>query len=114
LSNSSASDNPSADGASSKKYESFYFRGANNELNLRAQNLMVFLQAADGIDGATWMHHLKRGDYSTWFRDIIKDRGLADEAAVIEADDLLDAEQSREKIAAVVTSRYAAPVDYDH
>jgi hypothetical protein len=90
---------------------SFYFRGANNGLNLRAQNLMVFLQVADGIDDVTWMHHLKRGDYSTWFRDIIKDRELADEAAVIEADDLLDAKQSRGKIAAAVTSRYAAPVD---
>jgi hypothetical protein len=72
---------------------------------------MVFLQIADGIDDATWMHHLKRGDYSTWFRDIIKDRELADEAAAIEADDLLDAKQSRGKIAAAVTSRYAAPVD---
>jgi hypothetical protein len=38
---------------------SFYFRGPNSQLNLRAQNLMVFLQVADGIDDATWMHHLK-------------------------------------------------------
>jgi hypothetical protein len=37
---------------------SFYFRGPENSLNLRAQNLMVFLQIADGVDDVTWMYPL--------------------------------------------------------
>ena len=39
---------------------SFYFRGPDGTLNLRAQNLIVFNQMADGIDDGTWLHHLRR------------------------------------------------------
>ena len=49
---------------------------------------MMFVQIAEGIDDATWQHHLRAGDYSEWFRDKIKDDELADEAAAIEADDV--------------------------
>jgi hypothetical protein len=45
---------------------SFYFRGPDGRLNLRAQNLILFLQLAEGIDDATWMYHLRRGDYARW------------------------------------------------
>jgi hypothetical protein len=88
---------------------SFYFRGADNELNLRAQNMMMFVQIAEGIDDRTWMHHLKRSDYSNWFRDIIKDRELADEAACIESDIRLHAKESRKLIGEAVTRRYTLP-----
>src|SRR6185436_15348285 len=37
---------------------SFYFRGPEDKMNLRAQNLMLFLQLADGIDDETWEFHL--------------------------------------------------------
>ena len=43
---------------------SFYFRGPARALNLWAQNLSMFLQIAEGIDDATWLHHLRAGDYS--------------------------------------------------
>src|SRR5439155_15574514 len=33
---------------------SFHFRGPAGKLNLRAHNLMMFLQLADGVDDATW------------------------------------------------------------
>jgi hypothetical protein len=56
---------------------SFYFRGPEGTLNLRAQNLLLFQQLAEGVDDATWLHHLRRGDYSRWFRDAIKDEALA-------------------------------------
>jgi hydroxymethylpyrimidine pyrophosphatase-like HAD family hydrolase len=56
---------------------SFYFRGPEGRLNLRAQNLWIFLQIADGIDDETWLHHLRRGDYTTWFHRDIKDEELA-------------------------------------
>ena len=39
--------------------KSFYFRGPDNALNLRAQNLTIFLQMADGVDDQTWRHHLE-------------------------------------------------------
>ncbi|HMR67539.1 MAG TPA: HAD family hydrolase, partial [Anaerolineae bacterium] len=32
----------------------FYFRGPQRELNLRAQNLITFIQIAEGIDDRTW------------------------------------------------------------
>lgn len=52
--------------------QSFYFRGADGRLNLRAQNLMLFLQIAEGVDDETWEFHLRNSDYSTWFRNAIK------------------------------------------
>jgi HAD superfamily hydrolase (TIGR01484 family) len=40
---------------------SFRFRGPDGKLNLRAQNLVVFLQMAEGVDDATWLFHLAQG-----------------------------------------------------
>jgi hypothetical protein len=48
--------------------QSFYFRGPRSPLNLRAQNLKTFLQLAEGVDDSTWMYHLRKGDYSSWFK----------------------------------------------
>jgi HAD superfamily hydrolase (TIGR01484 family) len=63
---------------------SFYFRGPEGKLNLRAQNLMSFLQIAQGVDDATWLFHLRAGDYSRWVTNVIKDEPLAAEIAAIE------------------------------
>ncbi len=63
---------------------SFYFRGPNGKLNLRAQNLSLFLQSAEGVDDETWMYHLHQGDYSRWIRDAIKDDELSQEISQIE------------------------------
>src|SRR5204863_357016 len=46
---------------------SFYFRGPEGKLNLRAHNLVLFLELAGGVDDETWLYHLRRGDYSRWF-----------------------------------------------
>jgi hypothetical protein len=89
--------------------ESFYFRGPAESLNLRAQNLILFLQIAEGVDGPTWEHHRQRRDYSGWFRDVIKDPELAAEAEAIESDSSFDAQQSRKKISDAVSRRYTAP-----
>lgn len=88
---------------------SFYFRGPDNALNLRAQNLELFVQIADGVDDRTWEHHRRAADYSGWFRTVIKDHELADEAAAIETDRNLDAGQSRARIREAVARRYTAP-----
>ncbi len=87
---------------------SFYFRGPESKLNLRAQNLILFMQLADGVDDATWLHHLRRGEYSEWFRRAIKDAELAAEAAAVEHDDRPAAE-SRQRIRAAIEKRYTLP-----
>jgi len=88
--------------------QSFYFRGPENKLNLRAQNLMTFLQLADGVDDDTWNHHLKQGDYSRWFRQLLKDDDLARQTALVETNADLPAKQSRERIKGLVQERYTA------
>lgn len=90
---------------------SFYFRGREGKLNLRAQNLMIFVQLAEGLDADTWQFHREGGHYSRWFRDVIKDPELADEAAAIEGDARLDAAGSRESILAAVSRRYTASAE---
>jgi HAD superfamily hydrolase (TIGR01484 family) len=87
---------------------SFYFRGADGKLNLRVQNLQLFVQTADGVDDGTWLHHLRQGDYSRWFSEAIKDPELAAEAAAIEEDRGLDAATSRARIRAAIEKRYTA------
>ena len=89
--------------------ESFYFRGPEGKLNLRAQNLLIFEQIAEGLDEQTWEHHLRAGDYSTWFRDVIKDDALAEEAAAVEADASLPADETRRRVLDAVARRYTAP-----
>lgn len=86
--------------------KSFYFRGPTGALNLRAHNLATFLQLAAGVDDGTWLYHLKRGDYTAWFRDAIKDEALAAEAQTVESSE--DAEASRQALANAITRRYAA------
>jgi energy-coupling factor transporter ATP-binding protein EcfA2 len=88
---------------------SFYFRGPDNALNLRAQNLMLFLQIAEGVDDRTWVHHLRAGDYSSWFRRVIKDDELAREAAGVETDRSLQPLESRRRISDAVSRRYTTP-----
>ena len=89
--------------------KSFYFRGPDGQLNLRAQNLGLFIQLADGVDDPTWLHHLRSGDYSRWFREAIKDEGLALEAADVERRADLAPRQSRELIKAAIERRYTMP-----
>jgi hypothetical protein len=88
---------------------SFYFRGPQNRLNLRAQNLQIFLQIAEGVDDDTWEHHLKRHDYSKWFREMIKNEDLAREAERIENSSELSLQDSRAGIRECVDRHYTAP-----
>jgi HAD superfamily hydrolase (TIGR01484 family) len=88
---------------------SFYFRGRQGKLNLRAQNLNLFLQLADGVDDETWTYHLRRGDYSRWFREMIKDEGLATSAERVEKTSGLKPDESRHLIREAVEKEYTAP-----
>jgi HAD superfamily hydrolase (TIGR01484 family) len=85
---------------------SFYFRGPHGKLNLRGHNLALFLELAQGVDEETWLHHLRQGDYSRWFREAIKDPGLADEVEQVEHDHSLSASDSRDRVREAVERRY--------
>jgi HAD superfamily hydrolase (TIGR01484 family) len=91
------------------RYRSFFFRGPDNRHNLRAQNLAVFCQMVEGIDEPTWMFHLKRSDYSRWFRDAVKDHYLADEMERIERRNDVSPEQARHLVRELVAARYTLP-----
>ena len=74
---------------------SFYFRGPAAALNLRAANLVRFVELAEGVDEATWDWHLKQQDYSAWARAQIKDEDLAGALAAVETAGLPPAESRR-------------------
>jgi len=85
---------------------SFYFRGPEGKLNLRAQNLVIFLQMAEGVDDDTWLYHLRQGDIARWFRDAIKDEELAADAERIARDQPSSAGESRALVREAIESRY--------
>lgn len=89
--------------------ESFYFNGPEGKLNLRAQNLALFVQIADGVDDETWLYHLSNGDYSGWIERAIKDPDLSREVGEIERQHPSNAAASRQAIKAAIEARYTAP-----
>lgn len=91
------------------KDKSFYFRGPAGKLNLRAQNMKVFVQLASGVDDDTWLFHLQQCDYSRWLRDFVKDVALAEEVAAVEQQRALPPEESRAQVIAAMERHYAAP-----
>jgi hydroxymethylpyrimidine pyrophosphatase-like HAD family hydrolase len=84
---------------------SFYFRGPTGALNLRAANLLRFVELAEGVDEPTWVWHLDQRDYSTWAREQIKDDELAEALAAVEAAGLPPAE-SRRRALDEIRARY--------
>jgi hydroxymethylpyrimidine pyrophosphatase-like HAD family hydrolase len=91
------------------RYNSFYFRGPEGRHNLRAQNLNIFCQIAEGIGEETWMFHLRRHDYSRWMRDVIRNRDLAAAVEDIERRADLTPAQTRSLVCAAVEARYTLP-----
>jgi hydroxymethylpyrimidine pyrophosphatase-like HAD family hydrolase len=89
--------------------DSFYFRGPAGRHNLKAQNLVIFSQIAEGIDEETWLFHLRRGDYSRWLRYAVKDPYLADQTERIEQRQDLQAAETRDLIRSFIEARYTLP-----
>ena len=85
---------------------SFFFRGPLGALNLRAVNLARFVELAEGVDEATWAHHLAAAEYSAWVRQMIKDPELAEEIAAVERSGL-PAADSRRQVLDRVRARYS-------
>jgi hypothetical protein len=74
----------------------------------------MFEQLAEGVDDATWMYHLRNGDYSRWFREEIKDEELSREVQRVEQDLLVSPWESRERIRAAIDQRYTLPASEAH
>ncbi len=91
------------------RYNSFYFRGPDGKHNLKAQNLNIFSQIAEGIGEDTWMFHLRRHDYSRWMRDVIRNRDLAAAVEDIERRADLMPAQTRALVRAAIEARYTLP-----
>jgi hypothetical protein len=89
--------------------QSFYFRGPEGKLHLRAQNLFSFIELGQGVDDATWLHHLHRGDYSAWIGAMIKDQSLAAAVAEVESMSHVSAAESRALLKAAIEDRYTLP-----
>jgi hypothetical protein len=87
----------------------FHFRGPENKMDLRAHNLSIFTQLAEGVDQETWQFHLRRRDYSRWTRDALKDSQLADEIEQVEKDESLQDGETRARIVAAIQRKYTAP-----
>jgi hydroxymethylpyrimidine pyrophosphatase-like HAD family hydrolase/energy-coupling factor transporter ATP-binding protein EcfA2 len=88
--------------------DSFYFKGPDNKLNLKANNLITFIQMAEGVDDETWLFHLHQKDYSKWFKEFVNDEDLAVRAAQIEEKEA-EAGVSRAAILQLIRERYTAP-----
>jgi hypothetical protein len=88
---------------------SFYFRGPEGKLNLRAHNLILFMDLADGVDDETWLFHLRKHEISQWLREGIKDEPLAAQAAAVERNQQLDAAASRRKMRELIEATYTLP-----
>jgi hypothetical protein len=88
---------------------SFYFRGADRRLNLRAYNLASFIEIGEGLDDATWLYHLRQGDYSRWISTSIKDEELAEKVAAVEQTPQISAEESQQRISKEIERRYTLP-----
>jgi HAD superfamily hydrolase (TIGR01484 family) len=89
--------------------KSFYFRGPHGKLKLRAQNMKMFTQIAEGVDEDTWMHHLRQANYSEWLRDAVKDASAAQEVAQIEKNANLTPSESRDQVLQAIRKRYTSP-----
>ena len=88
--------------------KSFFFRGPESKLNLRATNLVMFLEMADGVDDETWEFHRRRGDFSQWVETSIKDQDLATELREAEQGQL-PPNEARQHIRGVIERRYTLP-----
>lgn len=91
------------------RHRSFFFRGPGNRHNLKAHNLAMFSHLAGGIDEETWLFHLRRGEYSRWFRSAVKDGYLAAQVERIEQRQDLQPVETRKLIQSLIEGRYTLP-----
>jgi GTPase SAR1 family protein len=87
-------------------YNSFIFTGPENRQHLVANNLMMFVHLAEGIDAETWMFHLGRKDFSRWFEHTVHDAELAEVGR--EAEGMNEVTASKKHIIHYINQKYTA------
>jgi len=91
---------------------SFFFRGPQGKLNLRAQNLAMFVQLAEGLDEETWLYHLRQHDISRWLGgEGVGHPELAARVHAVEMDRELSAVESRSRVRKLIEERYRLPAE---
>lgn len=85
---------------------SFIFRSSEGGLNVAAQNLQLFTSLAAGVNDDIWLTHLRRGDYTRWFGEVIGDDDLARVTSSLESGEGHSAEESRRIIVTTIASRF--------
>lgn len=86
---------------------SFVFRSQGGTVDVAAQDLVRFVRLAQTVDDSTWMHHLRVGDYSRWFREVLGDDDLASIVAPMEGNDAVTSAESRRRVVSAIGRRYA-------
>ena len=85
---------------------SFIFRSSEGGLNVAAQNLQLFTSLAAGVSDDIWLTHLRRGDYTRWFGEVIGDDDLARMTSSLESGEGHTAEESRRVIVTTIARRF--------
>lgn len=83
-------------------WHAFYFPS----LDQRASNLAEFLSSLARLDDPAFRQHREAGDFSNWFREVIRDDVLANETRLLENDASVPLRDAQEQIALLVQSRY--------
>ena len=86
---------------------SFYFHGSAGQSVRRARNLAEFIHVIDEIGDDLWERHLRAGDFTLWFRDVVQDEELARQGTEIATDRKLSARESRRQLKDAIRRRYA-------
>lgn len=86
--------------------QSFVFRSPDGSRSVSAENLALFVRLSVAVDDETWLFHLRRGDYSRWFSEIIGDDEVARVAARLEGPDGPSAATSKRRIVAAIERHY--------
>lgn len=88
---------------------SFIFRSSEGGLDAAAQNLQLFTSLAAGVSDDIWLTHLRSGDYTRWFGEVIGDDDLARVTSSLESEEHT-AEQSRRAIVTTIARRFPVRV----
>ncbi|MFS2155797.1 HAD-IIB family hydrolase [Pseudomonas sp. Pseusp122] len=83
-------------------WHAFYFPA----LEQHACNLTEFVSAATRLNEHALREHMNAGDFSNWFRLVIRDDVLANRTRLVEADKTLLPQDALQRIVRLVQSRY--------